>query len=236
VEYHQDARTVFHGNPNLAAEYTDAFEASLQEARGWGSAQVTTYMRHTAHAVRNIQFVDSAGISVSTFDNVASTTTVGTDLNLNAHGGPITVGAGGSAYRYSSDASNLSGNLSAHDIVWSSRLNTTYKVSPQLDAQAFGNYRAPYRTEGGSQLANVNMNFSLRYKPWGEQGGAVALRVSDPFALAKSGYHTASGSVVEFSQRYFQQRVLYLSVTRNFGQELKLRPKENSEGGDAPSP
>jgi ferric enterobactin receptor len=236
VEYHNDARSVFHGNPNLAAEYTDAVEASLQEARGWGSAQVTTYARHTAHAVRNIQFVDSTGISVSTYDNVASTKTVGSDLNLNVHGGPITIGGGGSVYHYSSDASNLAGDLSAHDIVWSTRLNATYKASPLLDAQTFMNYRAPYRTEGGSQLANVNMNFGLRYKPWGDQGGAVSLRVSDPFALGKYGYRTATGTVIEYSQRYYQQRVLYLSISRNFGQELKLRPKENSEGGDSPAP
>ena len=235
VEYHQDARSVFRGNPNLTAEYTDAFEASLQEARDWGSVQVTSYERRTNHAVRNIQFVDSTGIFVSTYDNVASTTTIGSDLNLNVHGGPITFGGGASAYHYSSDASNLGVNLSAHDIIWSTRLNGTYKVSPILDAQAFANYRAPYRTEGGSQLANVNMNFGLRYKPWGDKG-AITLRVSDPFALAKYGYRTANGTVVEYAQRYYQQRALYLSISRNFGQELKLRPKENTDTGAAPTP
>ena len=236
VESHQDARTVFRGNPNLTAEYTDAFEASLQEARGWGSVQVTTYERRTNHAVRSIQFVDSTGIFVNTYDNVASTTTVGSDLNLNVHSGPVTFGGGASAYHYSSDASNLGANLSAHDIIWSTRLNATYKLSPMLDAQTFANYRAPYRTEGGSQLANVNMNFSLRFKPWGDKG-AVTLRMSDPFALSKYGYRTASGTVVEYAQRYYQQRALYLSISRNFGQELKLRPKENSDtGGGAPTP
>ncbi len=233
IEYRQDARSVFRGNPNLTAEYTDAVEASLQDAHGWGSAQVTTYVRHTAHAVRNIQFVNSTGLSVSTYDNVASTQTIGTDLNLNMHGGPVTLAASGSVYHYSSDASNLSPSLSAHDIVWSTRLNTTYKVSPKLDGQAFVNYRAPYRTEGGSQLANVNMNFSMRYKPWGEQGGAISLRMSDPFGLAKFGYRTANGTVVESAQRYYQQRALFLSISRNFGQELKLRPKESSEAGSS---
>ncbi len=230
VEYRQDARSIFRGNPNLTAEYTDAVEASIQDAHSWGSAGLTSYVRHTAHAVRNIQFVDSTGMSVSTFDNVASTKTIGTDLNLNMHGGPVTLNASGSAYHYSSDASNLSPALSTSDIVWSTRLNGTYKASPKVDGQAFVNYRAPYRTEGGSQLANVNMNFSVRYKPWGDQGGAISLRVSDPFGLSKYGYRTANGTVVEFAQRYFQQRALFLSVSRNFGQELKLKPKENSEG------
>jgi ferric enterobactin receptor len=233
IEYRQDARSIFRGNPNLTAEYTDAFEASIQDAHSWGSAGLTSYVRHTAHAVRNIQFVDSTGMSVSTFDNVASTKTIGTDFNLNMHGGPVTLNASGSAYHYSSDASNLSPILSASDIVWSTRLNGTYKVSPLLDGQAFVNYRAPYRTEGGSQLANVNMNFSLRYKPWGEQGGAISLRMSDPFGLSKFGYRTANGTVVEYAQRYFQQRALFLSISRNFGQELKLKPKENSEAGSS---
>ena len=74
------------------------------------------------------------------------------------------------------------------------------------------------------------MNFSMRYKPWGDQGGAISLRVSDPFGISKYGYRTSNGTVVEFAQRYFQQRALFLSVSRNFGQELKLKPKENSEG------
>jgi len=51
---------------------------ALQETRGWGSVQLNPYLRKTAHAVRYIQRVDADGITVGTFDNVASTTTVGT--------------------------------------------------------------------------------------------------------------------------------------------------------------
>ncbi|MEO8623228.1 MAG: TonB-dependent receptor, partial [bacterium] len=92
IEFRQDTRNVFRGNPNLRAEYTDAFELGLQEAHTWGSIQLNPYVRHTSHAVRNIQFVDSSGVSVSTFDNVASTLTIGTDLNLNYRHGPLTLG------------------------------------------------------------------------------------------------------------------------------------------------
>jgi outer membrane receptor protein involved in Fe transport len=225
IEYRQDSRNVYHGNPNLRPEYTDALELGLQEARAWGSIQLNPYLRKTAHAVRFIQQVDSTGVSVGTYDNVSSTTTIGTDLNVNFHKGPITLFGGGSAYRYSSDASNLAGNLSAKAVVWSTRTNLTWKFSPLADAQLFANYRAPFATEGGSQTAFVFMNLAARYKIWGDQGN-ISLRVADPFNLMKFGYRTANGQVIELSERRFGQRGLFLTVSRSFGQQLKLRPKQ----------
>jgi outer membrane receptor protein involved in Fe transport len=225
AEMRQDTRNVFRGNPDLRAEYTDAIEAGYQEARSWGSIQLSPYLRSTAHAVRNIQFVDSTGVSVSTFDNVASTLTIGTDLNVNAHKGPLQLGGGGSLYHYKSDASNLAGNLSARAMVWSARANATWKFSPKADAQLFTFYRAPFATEGGSQIASVSMNLAGRYKVWGDQGN-ISLRVSDPFKLQKFGYRTANGTVVEYSERFFGTRAVFLTITRNFGQAIKLQPKQ----------
>jgi outer membrane receptor protein involved in Fe transport len=235
IEFRQDTRNVFRGNPGLRAEYTDALELGYQESRSWGSVQLSPYLRRTSHAVRNIQFVDSAGVSVSTFDNVASTLTVGSDLNVNAHHGPLQLGGGGSLYHYSSDATNLAGNLSAHAVVWSARTNTTWKFSATTDAQAFVFYRAPYATEGGSQLASVSMNLATRYKVWGDQGN-ISLRVSDPFKLQKFGYRTANGTVVEYSQRFFGTRAVYLTVTRNFGKALKLQPKQQDPDATVAAP
>ena len=235
IEFRQDTRNVFRGNPGLRAEYTDAFELGYQESRSWGSVQLNPYLRRTSHAVRNIQFVDSTGVSVSTFDNVASTLTLGSDLNVNAHHGPLQLGGGGSLYHYSSDASNLSGNLSAHAMVWSARSNATWKFSTLADAQAFIFYRAPFATEGGSQLASVSMNFATRYKVWGDQGN-ISLRVSDPFKLQKFGYRTANGTVVEYSERFFGSRAVYLTITRNFGKALKLQPKQQDPDAAAQAP
>ncbi len=228
IEFRQDTRNVFRGNPNLDAQYTNSYELALQDAHTWGSIQLNPYVRITDHAVRNIQFVDSTGISVSTFANVANTRTIGTDLNLNVRKGPLQMFGGASAYQYKSDASNLAGNLSAQDIVWSLRANATWKLSALADMQAFANYRAPFKTEGGSQLASVNMNLGARYKLWGDQGN-ISLRLSDPFKLSKFGYRTANGTVVEYSERYFGQRAVFFTVSRNFGQALKLRPKADPD-------
>jgi hypothetical protein len=51
------------------------------------------------------------------------------------------------------------------------------------------------------------------------------------------GYRTADGRVIELSERHFGQRGLFITVTRNFGQELKLRPKQQDvEPQTSPQP
>ena len=82
------------------------------------------------------------------------------------------------------------------------------------------------------------MNASARYKIWGDQGN-ISLRVADPFKLQRFGYRTANGTVLEYSQRYNGARAVYITVTRNFGQALKLRPKadpESPQTGPPPPP
>ncbi|HEX6573880.1 MAG TPA: TonB-dependent receptor [Gemmatimonadaceae bacterium] len=224
----QDNRNIYHGNPDLGAEYANYFDLSFQEGRKWGSVQLNTYLRRTDHAVRSIQTIDSTGVTVRTFENLANTTTMGSDLNVNYRRGPLQLYLSGSASRYKSDASNISRSLSAQDIIWSTRANGTWKFSPLFDMQIFANYRAPYKTEGGSSRANANVAGSVRYKVWGDKGN-ITLRVSDPFKIQKSGYRTATASVLEWSERYNGSRAVYLSVSRNFGQALRLRPKNDPD-------
>lgn len=230
-----DARHQFHGNPSLSPEYTDAMEISFQDTRPWGSVQVNPYLRKTAHAVRYIQAIDSSGVSVATFDNVASTLVTGTDLNVTYRHTWLTLFGGGSVYHYSSDASNLASNLSTHSVVWNTRLNATIKLNPLTDLQTFANYRAPSATEGGSQNAFVYMNFALRRKLWGDKG-SVTLRVADPFNLMAYGFRTADGRVIELNEQHFGQRGLFVSLSRTFGQALKLRPQQQDEPQGAPQP
>ena len=235
IQYHQDPRNVFAGNPQLRPEYTDALELGLQESRPWGTLQLTPYLRRTAHAVRFIRTVDSSGVTLGTFDNVASTLQTGADLNLTYHGGPLTIFSGGSIYRYQSDAGNIAGgNFSTRTSVWSARLNGTWKLSSVLDASLSGNYRSAMATEGGSVTAFVFSNVALRYKLWHDKG-SLTLRATDPFGLMKWGSVTANPEVIQETIRNFGVRGIYLTFSRNFGQQLKLRPKQIDAEPQAPT-
>ena len=239
VEQRIDTRNTSRGNPELRPEYTDAGEVSLTDTHDWGSVQLVPYVRRTRHAVRDILFVDTAGVSVRTYGNAASTLTTGTDLNVTVRRGPLTLLTGGTAYRYSSDAANLAvglaGDLSVRAFVWSTRANVTWRFSPLADAQVTSSYRAPYATEGGSTLASAAVNAAFRYKVWGEQG-SVSLRLSDPFGIARFGYRTANGSVIEFSRRYNGSRAVFVAVTRTFGRPLRMRAESDAESSGSSAP
>ncbi|MBI3792310.1 MAG: TonB-dependent receptor [Gemmatimonadetes bacterium] len=227
----QDARSVFKGNPSLQPEYTDSYEMGWQEALPWGSIQVTPFLRKSIQSVRNIQTIDSAGTLINTFDNLAGTTTYGADVNVNVRAGPLTVNAGGSAYHYASDASNLPGNLSTTAKVWNVRTGITWQVTTKADFQAWTSYRGPQVREGGSNDAFIWMNLSARYKLWGDQG-SITLRASDPFGLTYFGYRTNTPLITESGVRYFGVRGVFISVSRSFGRAPQFRPKGRDSGDD----
>ncbi|MDB4879365.1 MAG: TonB-dependent receptor [Gemmatimonadetes bacterium] len=184
--------------------------------------------------VRYIQLADTSGSTLGTFDNVASTTTLGTDLNVSYRRGPLTLFGVGSAWRYGSGASNLVGDLSARAFIWSLRANATYRLSALTDVQGFANCRAPQNTDGGRQDASVFMNLGVRHKAWGEQG-SISLRLADPFNLTKFGSRIQSPQAIELTERRFGQRALVLSISRTFGQQLELRPRQDDTQQAAPA-
>jgi ferric enterobactin receptor len=217
--FYEDARTVFRGNPMLRPEYTNAFELTLQDGRSWGSVQVNPYVRMSDDAVRNIRTVTPEGLTVSTFSNVASTTSIGTDVNTNIRRGAMTLGLGGGAFHYESEADSLS----TKTFGWNARTNLGLKLGRIYDVQVMANYRAAQKVEGGTLLPFLMTNFALRQKLWGEQG-SVTLRVADPFNLAKFATRVSNGVVIEESQRRFGMRGVFVSFQRNFGQAIRLRP------------
>jgi hypothetical protein len=79
------------------------------------------------------------------------------------------------------------------------------------------------------------MNFAVRHKLWGDKG-SVTFRLADPFNLMSYGFRTADGRVIELNQQHFGQRGLFVSMSRTFGQALKLRPQQDTEPQGAPQP
>jgi hypothetical protein len=70
---------------------------------------------------------------------------------------------------------------------------------------------------------------------WGDKG-SVTLRVADPFNLMKWGYRTADGRIIQTDEQHFGQRGLFVTISRTFGQQLKLRPQQETEPQGAPQP
>jgi hypothetical protein len=68
------------------------------------------------------------------------------------------------------------------------------------------------------------MNFAIRQKVYGDKG-SITLRVQDPFNMMTFGSITRNAAVVQSTVQNFGQRGVFISFSRNFGQDLKLRPR-----------
>lgn len=201
--------------------------------------QLTPYVRQTARAVRFIRYVDTSGVTVATFANVAHTTATGADLNVTWRRGPVNVFGGGGAYDYRSEGGDLPGVLqsasSTHAFTWNARANVSWKVTGKTDLQLFANYRARTRNETGVQHAFVFSNIAVRRKVLGE-AGSVTLRVQDPFDLTAFGFDSQDGRVIESTERRFGMRGVFITFTSHFGQQLKLRPRPSDQEPQPPVP
>jgi len=234
--FREDALNVFRGNPELRPEYTHAFELGYQQSLGKGSSlQLTPFFRRTLDAVRFIGSVDDAGVSTTTFRNVATNDSYGADANLSLKLGRLSGFGGASTFWQKIDASNLDSDLSIRSFGWSARLNGTLKVSPTLDLQAFVMYRAPMKIEQGHITAFSLANLAVKQKLDGDKS-SITLRIADPFRTMAWGVRASDGRVRQLTDRHFGARGAFLTYSYNFGTapKIKQRPPEQDGGQGVP--
>ena len=216
----QDPLNLSRGNPDLRAELVNAYELGYQRTTKHTVLQLTPYVRHTQDAVRRLRQIDTAGVTTSTFANIASVTAWGTDLTLALRGGRVTGFVGGSAYGQQSNASNVSAALSTRATGWTSRANINLRLPARLDAQALVTYRAPVRVEQGTNASQTRVNFAVRRKFPGDRL-SLTLRVTDPFATEWEQSTVDDPRFQQFSQRRRQVRGTLLNLTWSFGKPPK---------------
>jgi len=233
--WREDALNVFQGNPALRPEYTHAVELGYQQSFPKGMLQVTPFVRHTVNAVRFIRTVDDAGVSTTTFQNVATSDSYGADVNGSLRLGRLTGFGGVSAYKQVTDGSNLATDVSNNAFGWSARANATLQLTPTLDLQGFLMYRAPMNAEQGRVAAMTMTNLALRQKLRGDQA-SVTLRLVDPFNAMGMGFVTDDGRVYQTSRRNFGARGAFLSFNWAFGQQPPRQRPRGAEQPDTPQP
>lgn len=221
-----DVQNVFIGNPNLDPEYTDAFEAGYTRTFKLGTLQVSPFYRRTTDIIRveidaNDTFQGREVTSVR-FRNLATGTSWGTDVNGSLRLGPRFTGFGGfNVFKMVTDGGSASA-LASNGVTWAARINGTTQLRDDLSLQAMYFYRAPMQQEGykfaGIQFANV----VLRKKINGEKS-SLSLRLTDPFNSQLFRVKVSNDDLVQFTERRFGARAMYLQYQMSFGQAPRVR-------------
>jgi hypothetical protein len=189
--------------------------------------QLTPFYRHTLDTVRRIRTVDGAGVTTTTFANIATTDAFGTDATVAVHQGRLTGFLGASAFRQVSNAANLAPGLSARTFGWTARTNAAYRVSKTFDMQALLSYRAAMTVEQGRTLSQTRVNLAARQKLMNDRVN-VTVRVLDPFRTERERSITNDPRFYQVSNRSRQARGLLLNLAWNFG----ASPKGDGEGNN----
>ena len=228
-----DVQNVFIGNPKLSPEYTDAYELGLTRTGSLGSLQLSPFYRRTTNVIRvainTSDVVDGREVTTVSFQNLATSNSYGTDLNGSLRVGKIFNGfASFNVFKQVTDGGSLS-TLSSNAVTWSSRVNGAATLNPDLTLQASYFYRAPTKIERGEFSSTQMAQFSLRQKLL-EGKGAVSLRLVDPFNTMRFKIKTGDDKLIQFTERQFGVRAMFLTFQYNFGQTPKFRvPKQDDQ-------
>jgi outer membrane cobalamin receptor len=226
----EDELNLFRGNPYLQPEYTHALELSYQQTVGVGTLQISPYFRHTTDAVRRVKTIDNQGISTTTFANLATSDSYGTDVTGSWRLGRLNGFGGFNVFRVVTDGSNLETDVSNDAVSWSTRASATWRASDELDLQGFVMYRAPMAVEMGRISGMTMTNLSSRYKVSDRTN--LTLRVQDPFNLMGFHFITSDERHFQESRRSFGARGVYLSLSYNFGQQPRVRQRTQQQDPD----
>jgi ferric enterobactin receptor len=231
-----DVQNVFFGNPHLGPEYTDAIELGLQRSGKLGSVQFSPFFRRTTDIIRvDINTADSVmgrEVTSISFNNLANSSSWGTDLNGQFRLGPSLSGlASVNIFKMVTDGGSES-SLSSDAVAWTARPNATYILSPTTTLQGMYFYRAPMEFERG-RFSGVSMvNVAVRQKLRGD-GLTATLRLADPFDTNKFRVNVGDDNVIQYTDRSFNNRAVHLTIQATFGQAPRMRQPQRE---DTPAP
>ena len=217
------------GNPHLQPEYIRSLELGFQRETDRATVQVTPFYRHTLNAVRRIRSIDTAGVTTTTFANVATTDAYGTDATLALHGGRLSGYLGASAYRQVSNAGNVIAGLTVRTFGWTARTNATLRVTNAVDMQALVYYRGPQTVEQGRVSGQARVNLAGRAKLMDDRL-SLTLRLVDPFGTDHERFTTIDPSFRQVSERGRHQRGVLIGLSWNFGHPPKGAGRDDTGG------
>ena len=220
------------GNPYLQPEYEDAYELGLNQHLPFGMVSLTPYYRHESNMIERVETFDSSGVATMTWANYNTNDAYGADAVISARLGELFTGfASASAYRWITDASNLTDQANNDAFGWSVRANGTFNLPWDLALQATWFYRAPMNISGGQISGFTHTDVALEKKLM-EDRLKIGVRVRDPFDQGGFSLTRTTPEYHSEMTRDWQSRGAMLTLSYTFGTPQRQNRPQASEGGD----
>lgn len=224
------------GNPFLLPEYTNSLELGWTQYIDKSTLSASVYYKDVSNVIRRLKEVDEAGVSTTTYGNIAGAQSYGLELIAALKLAKWwNVNASANAFRTISDGSNLESDLSADATSWSLRGSNTFKWGEGWELQITGFYRAPMEILQGEFGSIFFMDAALK-KSILDGKGSLSIRARDMFNTREFEFTTSADTFYQSGYRKRESQNFYLNFSYRFGklEERGSRGRRGSggSGGD----
>jgi outer membrane receptor protein involved in Fe transport len=230
-----DPLNIVYGNPNLKPEYIDSYELNFVTTIGSTSITPSFFYRQTHDLMTQYRTLTDSNITVSTFENLASSKSYGLDLiagsqifkwwNMNA-----TL----SFYNLSYDAGNIQNFAAPSGFSFTSNINTSINLPDLFNLQLFYKYQGKRYTSQGTINPVQSMDIGIS-KNFFNNALTVLLKANDIFKTMNYDTYIAGYGFVQNNTSVSNSRNLQLTLTYNFGKQEKSKPNKKPKNDNEPN-
>lgn len=234
---YSDSLNLSKGNPNLMPQYTDSYEMGYSSFIFNINVYAALFLKQTTGLITRISTLQNNGVTMTTFQNIASQKNYGSELVGN---GRIT-----SWWDYNANVSYFRTDISdpvyvtgvnGYSYSWTGRANTTFKLDKTLSFQVSYTYNSPTVTPQGRSDALYFTDLALK-KDFMDGNLSVTLRATDIFNTRKYSGTTYGTGFSLFSEGQRDSRIYYLGISYNLNNfknkdKVKDMPSDDEMNSD----
>jgi len=205
------------GNPDIRSSTSHGLNAFLMWRRPWGMISFGPFWNRTTDGWERVTTADEAGISTSTWANLASRSRLGTAITLGARSiagfnGFVNLSAG----RSSVAGSAVTSDAADGDLYWSARANLFRQVAGPVAAQGSFTYQPGRELPQGSTSGRWTADLGFRVRLLDDRA-TVGVSLRDPFGLRSTSQVIRDPTVLESSRSSESTRSVSVSLSYGFG-------------------
>lgn len=177
---YNDPTNISYGNPELEPELTESLELSYSFTKDVKNATISVYHKITNDLIDNYRFVDSLGITHSTYNNLATNFSSGMSINAGIMKlGKIILNSTVNLY-YQKIESDQYSDVKNDAFSYSLNGFANVYITPSLGITFFGFVNSPKLTTQGKQSSWFVYSIGLRKDMWKKMGG-ITIGIDNPF-------------------------------------------------------
>jgi outer membrane receptor protein involved in Fe transport len=218
VTDYTDTLFIWKGNPNLAPEYINSFEAGYSKTWKKASFNSTAFFRRSTNLITGIITIQGQnGIHVNTPQNIKGAESYGIEL-ISSYKVSDKVSFSGSAniFKRNVNAGNINGDFINSSLSWNGRLSSNIRLGKGTEMQFNSNYRSGTVVAQAKNDPIYTVDGNLRLEVLKKQG-SINLSVSDIFKTFRYSGLSYGDNFNDSVLSTYDSRVFSLNMTYKFG-------------------